>query len=50
MAHQARLREYQQLREQVAELATPWALATLELGLRFEQLASDFWAEQLAGG
>ena len=38
------------LREQVAALATPWSLATLELGLRFEQLAVDFWAEQMAGG
>ena len=47
-AHLVRLAEYQALREQVADLATPWALATLEMGLRFEHLAVDFWAEQLA--
>lgn len=45
-AHLERLREYQELREQVGPLATPEALATLEMGMRFEQLAVAFWAEQ----
>lgn len=49
-AHRQRLQDYQALRDQVAPLAGPSSLATLEMGLRFEQLAVDFWAEQLDAG
>lgn len=44
-AHERRHREYEQLHEAVLATATPWQLATLEVGLRYEQMASVFWSE-----
>jgi DNA-binding PadR family transcriptional regulator len=49
-AHQARRDGYAALHASISSSVTPWSLATLELGLRFEQLAVDFWAEIAAGG
>lgn len=49
-AHLEHLRDYEELSEQVASLATPAALATLEMGMRFERLAVAFWDEQRGEG
>jgi PadR family transcriptional regulator AphA len=49
-AHEARRDSYAALHASISSSVTPWSLATLELGLRFEQLAVDFWAEIAAGG
>jgi PadR family transcriptional regulator AphA len=48
-AHAARLADYTALHADIAASVTPWTLATLEMGLRFEQLAVDFWSEVAAG-
>lgn len=42
-AHLERLAGYEALRESVAGVADAHALATLQLGLRFEELAIEFW-------
>ena len=44
-AHQRRLEEYEQLHTAVFAAATPWELTTLEVGVRYEQMATAFWAE-----
>jgi DNA-binding PadR family transcriptional regulator len=44
-AHTERLDEYRELYHQVSSVAEPFELRTLELGLRYEQMAADFWAE-----
>jgi DNA-binding PadR family transcriptional regulator len=44
-AHERRHREYEKLHAAVYATATPWQLATLEVGLRYEQMASEFWTE-----
>jgi PadR family transcriptional regulator AphA len=49
-AHQARRDEYAALHAAIGSSVTPWSLATLEMGLRFEQLAVDFWSEVAEGG
>jgi PadR family transcriptional regulator AphA len=43
--HEVRGAEYEAQRRRVAPTATPWELATLEMGLRFERAAAAFWAE-----
>jgi PadR family transcriptional regulator AphA len=48
-AHQARRDEYAALHASIASSVTPWSLAPLEMGLRFEQLAVDFWSEVATG-
>jgi DNA-binding PadR family transcriptional regulator len=44
-AHEHRHHEYQQLRTSVYATATRSQLAALEAGLRYEAMASAFWAE-----
>jgi DNA-binding PadR family transcriptional regulator len=44
-AHEHRHREYEELHAAVYTTATPWQLATLEVGMRYEQMASAFWTE-----
>jgi DNA-binding PadR family transcriptional regulator len=43
--HRAALGSYERLRDDLQGIATPAELATLELGLRYERTAADFWAE-----
>jgi PadR family transcriptional regulator AphA len=49
-AHQTRRDGYAALHASISSSVTPWSLAALEMGLRFEQLAVEFWAEVAAGG
>ena len=44
-AHQQRSTEYERLRTRIAGHADPFQLATLEMGMRFERTAADFWAD-----
>ncbi len=43
--HEERIAALTQLRDDVREEAGPAQLATLELGLRWDKTAADFWAE-----
>jgi PadR family transcriptional regulator, regulatory protein AphA len=43
-AHAAAGTEYEQLRDRLNAVATPAELATLELGIRWERTASEFWS------
>jgi len=43
-SHERAGEEYAELRERLAAVATPAELATLELGIRWERTASEFWA------
>jgi PadR family transcriptional regulator AphA len=47
LAHQRRFEEYQALHDAVHHAATRWELATLEIGTRYEHMATEFWAEVL---
>jgi PadR family transcriptional regulator AphA len=44
-AHEATIEDLEKIRARVASVATPAQLATLELGLRWNRTAADFWAE-----
>ena len=44
-AHRDTLTQYEKLRAELEGVATDAELATLELGMRWERLASDFWGE-----
>jgi DNA-binding PadR family transcriptional regulator len=44
-AHEGVIEHLEKIRGQVASIATPAQLATLELGLRWNQTAADFWTE-----
>ena len=44
-AHERRRDDYARLHTAVSATAEPWELATIEVGLRFETMASTFWAE-----
>ena len=44
-AHEETLKEYEELHSRVAALADPWELHTLEMGMRFERLAVEFWSD-----
>ena len=46
-SHDERRSEYEQLRKEVADLANPHQLATLEMGLRYERAMTAFWKELL---
>jgi DNA-binding PadR family transcriptional regulator len=43
--HRERLGEYERLHQQIKDTVAPPTLATLEMGLRFERLAVDFWSQ-----
>lgn len=43
--HEERIASLSQLRDDVSDEAGPAQLATLELGLRWDRTAADFWAE-----
>ena len=43
--HRERLGEYELLHRQIKDAVAAPTLATLEMGLRFERLAVDFWSE-----
>ncbi|WP_436793594.1 PadR family transcriptional regulator [Actinospongicola halichondriae] len=43
--HEERIRTLTRLRDEVRDEAAPAQLATLELGLRWDRTAADFWAE-----
>ncbi len=43
--HEERIRSLSRLREQVSDEAGPAQMATLELGVRWDRTAADFWAE-----
>jgi PadR family transcriptional regulator AphA len=47
IAHQRRFEEYEALHAEVAHIATVWELATLEIGTRYERMATEFWADIL---
>ena len=44
-AHQRRHQDYAELHAAVLDTATAWELATLEVGMRYEQMAAEFWTE-----
>ena len=46
-AHQRRYEEYGALHDSVRHVAGRWELATLEIGTRYEQMATEFWADVL---
>jgi DNA-binding PadR family transcriptional regulator len=46
-SHDERRVEYEQLREEVGEIANTHQLATLEMGLRYERAMTAFWKELL---
>jgi DNA-binding PadR family transcriptional regulator len=46
-AHQRRYDEYEALDEAVRHGAGLWELATLEVGMRYERMAAEFWADVL---
>ena len=46
-AHQRRCDEYRTLHDSVRHVAGRWELATLEIGTRYEQMATEFWADVL---
>ena len=46
-AHQRRYEEYEALHDAVGDAASLWELATLEMGIRYERMAAEFWAEVL---
>ncbi len=43
--HEERIEALSVIRDSVSDEATPVQLATLELGLRWDRTAADFWAE-----
>ncbi len=43
--HEERIESLTRLREQVSDDAGPAQMATLELGVRWDRTAADFWAE-----
>ena len=43
--HEERIEFLRNLRDDVGDRATPAQLSTLELGLRWDRTAADFWAE-----
>jgi DNA-binding PadR family transcriptional regulator len=45
LAHASELEKLERIRDQVSSIATPAQLATLELGLRWNRTAQDFWRE-----
>jgi PadR family transcriptional regulator, regulatory protein AphA len=47
LAHQRHHEEYEALRAAYGHAATLWELATLEVGTRYERMATEFWAEIL---
>ena len=47
-SHKARADNYVVQYGQVAGVASPWQLKSLELGIRFERCVEEFWAEFLA--
>jgi PadR family transcriptional regulator, regulatory protein AphA len=47
-AHQARVRELAERREQLADVADEHVLATLDIGMRYETTVAEFWHD-LAG-
>jgi PadR family transcriptional regulator AphA len=46
-AHRLRHDEYEALHTTVSGSITSWELATLDVGMRYEQMATEFWAEIL---
>ena len=46
-SHQRRYEEYRTLHDTVRHAAGRWELATLEIGTRYEQMATEFWADVL---
>lgn len=48
-AHHEWAAEYERLQARIAPVADAWALATLELGIRYERVAAEFWDELLRG-
>jgi PadR family transcriptional regulator AphA len=47
-AHREWTAEYERLHAELAPIDDPWAQATLELGIRYERMAADFWNELLS--
>ncbi len=47
LAHQRRHEEYEALRAAFGHAASFWELATLEVGTRYERMATEFWADVL---
>jgi PadR family transcriptional regulator, regulatory protein AphA len=47
LAHQRRHEDYETLRAAFGHAASLWELATLEVGTRYERMATEFWAEVL---
>jgi DNA-binding PadR family transcriptional regulator len=45
--HQGRVDEWQRLRNEIESAASEVELATLEMGLRVERAAAEFWSETL---
>jgi PadR family transcriptional regulator, regulatory protein AphA len=45
--HQSRVEEWEQLRRQIEGLASEAELATLDMGVRVERAAAEFWSETL---
>ena len=43
--HEERIETLSRLREDVSDQAQPAQLATLELGIRWDRTAADFWSE-----
>lgn len=47
-SHRTRADGYLKQYERIVDVADPWQVKTLELGLRFERTVEQFWAEFLA--
>jgi PadR family transcriptional regulator AphA len=47
-SHRARADGYLRQYERIVDVADPWQVKTLELGLRFERTVEQFWADFLA--
>lgn len=47
-AHRARADGYLRQHEQIIDVADPWQIKTLELGMRYERTVEQFWADFIA--
>lgn len=47
-SHRARADGYIKQHEQIIDIADPWQIKTLELGMRYERTVEQFWADFIA--
>lgn len=47
-AHRATADSYVELRTRISDVADPWQVKTLELGMRYERTVEQFWADFIA--